>query len=560
MAGMLDTDGSIAPNGYIEFCTVTKSHADAVVELARSLGQQPRIYEGRATLNGTDHGPKYRVCWRPTFNQFRMPRKAERFIPLGAQASRVMHRMIVDFEEIPNVPMRCLTVDSPNHLFLTGDAMIPTHNTLAMSQWVRKMAIEHPGCRIGIGGRTSADVRRIMVEGESGILAVSPPSERPEYKQQKAALYWPNGSMAELHSSEAPDAARGVQYHYTVGDEFAAWKTTVDSSGATLYSNLIAATRLGKAPKLLLATTPKRTVAMRDLMDRSKDPEQRVNIVTGSTFENTTLSKGYVADLARQYGDTDLAKQELEGKMLEDSEGLVFTTKMIEDARDFSDIPVLPLHIIAVDPTVSGDPKNSDECGIMAMGATNHADPSKRHAYLLQDYSLRAAPEVWVKQVVQAAKDHKTKFIVVEKNQGGDLLRLLILGEDPSLKVFLVTATKGKLKRAEPVALAMSQERIHLCDEFVDLEEQLLFYDPDNTGYSPDRMDAFVWGTIALIIDPPKGLRLGNVSTTSAVNRTLPKTGMGTGRSRVGAGLRSNAAGRTMGMGRASSGTVRRPF
>lgn len=418
--------------------------------------------------------------------------------------------------------------------------------TLAMSQWVRKMAMENPGCRIGIGGRTSGDVRRIMVEGESGILEISPPSERPEYKQQKAALYWPNGSMAELHSSEAPDAARGVQYHFTVGDEFAAWKSNVDSSGATLYSNLIAATRLGKAPRILLATTPKRTPAMRDLMNRAKDPEENVVIIRGSTFENSTLSKQYLNGLVRQYGDTDLAKQELEGAMLEDSEGIVFTTELIENARDFSDVPTPPLRVIAVDPTVAGDPKNSDECGIMAIGATSHADPSQRHAYVLKDYSLRASPEVWVKQVARAAAEQNTKFIVVEKNQGGDLLRLLLLAEDPTLKVFLVTATKGKLKRAEPVVLAMQQRRVHFCDEFVELEEQLLFYDPDNSGYSPDRMDAFVWGIVAVLIDPPKGLRLGHISARNSANRKLP-TGIGTGSSRATGSLRGARSGMNRG-------------
>ena len=533
LAGLLDTDGFTDPRtNYIEFCAKRREHADAVMELARSLGQKPKMYIGRATLNGVDHGEKYRVQWRPTENFFYMPRKVAAFVPMGAQASRNMHRMIVNYEELPVETVRCLTVDSKNRLFLVGEGYQITHNTLAMSYWVQGLAVKHPGCRIGIGGRTSGDVRRILVEGESGILAISDPANRPEFKQQKAALYWPNGSMAELHSSEAPDAARGVQYHYTVGDEFAAWKTNTDSSGATLYSNLIAATRLGKHPRLLLATTPKRTAVMKDLIDRSKDPEQNVRIVTGTTFDNTTLSKAYLLDLKRQYGNTDLAKQELEGKMLDDAEGVVFTTSMIEDSRDFSDISTPPLRVIAVDPTVAGDPKNSDECGIMAMGASNHADISKRQVYLLQDYSLRASPEVWVREVVRAAKEHNTRYVVVEKNQGGDLLRLLIQAQDPTLKIFLVTATKGKLKRAEPVAVAMSQHRVHLCDEFPDLEQQLLFYDPDNSDYSPDRMDAFVWGCIALIIDPPQGLRIGHYRASSAVGRKLP-TGIGTGRSRA---------------------------
>lgn len=409
--------------------------------------------------------------------------------------------------------------------------------TLAMSQWVRRMAMENPGCRIAIGGRTSGDVRRIMIEGESGILAISPEDERPEYKQQKAALYWPNGSMAELHSSEAPDAARGVQYHFTVGDEFAAWKSNTDASGATLYSNLIAATRLGMNPKILLATTPKRTASMKNLMERSRDPEERVVIIRGSTFENTTLSKNYVNNLVRQYGNSDLAKQELDGQMLEDSEGIVFTSAMLEDAKKHSGIPYLPIRLIAVDPSVSGDPRASDECGIMAIGATDNYDVTRRVAYVLKDYSLRASPDIWAERVVQAAAEQKTKNIVVEKNQGGDLLRMVIKAKDPTLKVYLVTATKGKLIRAEPIVVAMQQGRVKFAESFEDLEDQLLFYDPDNSNYSPDRMDAFVWGITSVLVDPPKGLKGGKTVARSASHRKLP-TGLGQGRSRAHTSLR----------------------
>ena len=532
LAGLLDTDGFIDPNThYIEFCSKRRDHADAVVELARSLGQKPKVYVGRATLGGRDYGEKYRVCWRPTENFFYMPRKAAAFVPLGAQASRSMHRMIVSAERIPSPPMRCFTVDSKNSLYLVGEGMIPTHNTLAMAQWVRKMAMTHKGCRIGIAARTSADVRNTVVTGESGILAVHPDHERPEYKPSTTSLHWPNGSSALLLSSESPDSARGPQFHYAVGDEFAAWKTTPDSSGATLYDNLIAATRLGDNPQLLLATTPKRTKVMRDLMTQSQDPKERIRVVRGSTFENKTLSNLYIENLVRRYGNSDLAKQELEGMMLEDAEGIVFSTEMIEAARVEKAPPALPIRIISVDPSVSGDPSNSDECGIIAIGSTAERDLTQRTAYVLEDYSLRATPDVWAQQVAYAAEKHRTKFVVVEKNQGGQLLQMAINAVDPTLKVFLVVATQGKRLRAEPVVIKMQQGRVKLCGEdgFPVLEDQLLFYDPDETGASsPDRMDAFVWGVISVLISPPEGLRGGSFRAKSAVNRKIP-TGAGPG-------------------------------
>lgn len=403
--------------------------------------------------------------------------------------------------------------------------------TLTASQWIRRKAMEHPGCRIAIAGRTAGDVRNIMVNGESGILAVHPEDERPEYKQHVATLFWPNGSQAMMLSSEAPDSARGPQFHYAVGDEFAAWKTTVDSSGATLFSNLVAATRLGENPQILLATTPKRTAVMKELMLKAEDPKERIILVRGSTMDNTSLAGNYVDNLIRQYGNTDLAKQELYGEMLGDNEGLLFTSEMIENSRvQVSDVPrALPLRFIAVDPSVAEKPR--DECGIVAIGATAERDISKRTAYILEDYSLRASPEIWAAKIAEAAREHKTKFIVAERNQGGALIQMAINAVDPTLKVFTVVATKGKQLRAEPVVIAMQQKRVKIVDVLPEMEDQLLFFDPEDQSSSPDRMDAMVWGITAALISPPDGLRMAGYSSRSSAQRQLP-TGMGTGRQR----------------------------
>jgi phage terminase large subunit-like protein len=409
--------------------------------------------------------------------------------------------------------------------------------TLTASQWIRRKALENPGCRIAIAARTVADVRTTMVMGESGILAVHHPDERPEYKQHIQTLLWPNGSQALLLSSEAPDSARGPQFHYAVGDEFAAWKTTVDSSGATLFSNLIAATRLGENPQLLLATTPKRTVVMKKIMDDSKDPAKRVKIITGSTFDNTTLSKNYIDNLVGQYGNSDLAKQELDGMMLEDAEGVVFTQEMLDKARDNTGRPpYLPLRFVAVDPSVAENPK--DECGIMVMGCTQERDLTQRQVYVLEDFSVKAGPDVWSKVVVRAAKKWNTKFVVYEKNQGGALIQMAINAVDDELKTFPVVATRGKQTRAEPVVIAMQQGRVRFNGYMAELEDQCLFWDPESSRYSPDRMDAMVWGVTAAVITPPPGLRAGRYAASSASDRKLP-TGLGSGRSRITGSIRT---------------------
>lgn len=383
--------------------------------------------------------------------------------------------------------------------------------TRAGAEWVRRKARENPGCRIALAGRTVADVRNVIVKGESGIIAISPEEEKPEYKQHLATLEWPNGSTALLLSSESPDQARGPQFHFALGDEFAAWKHTKDASGATLYDNILAATRLGEHPQIVLATTPKRTPIMFDLIERSKDPEQNIRIIRGSTLENSSLSQTYIDNLLKQYGDSDLAKQEIEGLMLEDADGLVFNQDMIDNARLSGPLPDGLFYIIAVDPSVASDPKNADECGIVVLGCTRDSDPFKRKVYLVEDASFRAPPDVWADRVVELARKYRVRDIVAESNQGGGLIKSVISTREARLNVHLVHASKGKIKRVEPVVVAMQQDRVKMAGHFPALEDQLLFYDPDNSGYSPDRMDAFAWGVTALIVDPPKTLRFSTV-------------------------------------------------
>lgn len=533
LQGLIDGDGHVNKNGSYSFTNTNKNLVDAVVRLARSLGAKTTLdfIEGS---NSPRYRKKCKDQWQVRFRSSNdlvfttLPRKVAKH----GGPTKVYHlsHEIKSIEEIAPESVRCLTVGSASKLYLVTDRYISTHNTLAMSQWIRKKAMEKPGLRIAIAARTAADVRNTVVNGESGILAVHPPSERPEYKPSTTSLHWPNGSMAQLLSSESPDSARGPQYEICAADEFAAWKTTPDSSGATLYDNLIAATRLGDNPQLLLATTPKRTHVMRDLLEKAKDPAQRIRIVRGSTFDNkANLSRFYLENLIRRYGNSDLAKQELMGQMLEDAEGIVFTSEMLSRAKELTPPRHYPIRIIAVDPTVSagGDETKSDECGIIAIGATGERDMSHRKAWVIGDYSLRAAPDVWAKQVVDAAQLHRTKFVVVEKNQGGQLLQMAINAVDPTLKVFNVVATQGKRTRSEPVVIAMQQGRIGLTDDFPELEDQLLFYDPDDKSSSPDRMDAMVWGIISTIITPAAGMRESQARLVTAGSRRLPQSGVG---------------------------------
>lgn len=408
--------------------------------------------------------------------------------------------------------------------------------TRMLAEWVREKALAKPNTIIGIVARTAADARDIIVLGESGILNVHAPHERPVYKGSIRRLEWPNGSYALLFSADSPDQLRGFQCHYLVGDEVAAWPTKPDSSGATAWSNAVVCARLAidknTDPQILLATTPKRTAFMQEMIENSKDPINKIVVVSGATTENRSLSKGYVANLKRSYaGNEALAKQEIYGQMLDGVQGAVFTDEMIENSRLWMDEfpPRTPIRLIAVDPTVSAEP--TDECGIVVIGGTLEKNYSKRRAVVLEDLSLKAAPEVWAQKVVDACEKWETKHVVIERNQGGDLVRMSIHAIDPTLQIHTVVATKGKAKRAEPIAIAMSQGRVKIWNESPKLEQQLVFWDPnDDKAKSPDRMDAMVWGVHAVLVDPPYDLRSKRLNISRPTVGISPGIGVGKAR------------------------------
>lgn len=533
LAGLCDTDGYFdASTQKVEYCTALPELADNFMELLRSLGEKPVCIESEPYLNGEHRKDRYRITWKPKFNPFHLKRKADRFKPLRPQSSRNFQRMIVSVEEIPARAMRCLTVSSKNSLFLAGEAMIPTHNSRAGAEWIRAEVAKNPTARILLLGRTASDVRDVMV---SAILDAYPPEERPEFIPSKRRLEWPSGAYALCTSSESPDQLRGPQADIAWCDELAALKWIKDSSGTTAWGNLLAAVRLGKNPRIFATTTPKRTQLMRDLVKDSEDPSKRIKIVRGSTFENTTLSNLYVKSIVGQYGDSELAKQELHGEMLTDSAGVVFTKDLLNSATDEEAPSKLPLVFIAVDPSVSENPK--DECGIVVIGATAERELTKRKAYILEDASIKGPPDVWAARIADTAKRYNTKFIVYEKNQGGALVGMAINAVDETLKTFPVTASKGKMTRAEPVVIAMQQGRVRLNNNMPELVDQCEFFDPESSSYSPDRMDAMVWGVTAALISPPPGLRAGVYKTTSATGRKLPNT-IGSGRTRATNSLR----------------------
>ena len=388
--------------------------------------------------------------------------------------------------------------------------------TRSGSEWVRDKA-KTPNTRIALVGRTSADGRDVMVEGESGIMNIHPPSEQPSYSPANRRITWPNGSIATTFSADVPDQVRGPQFHYAWCDEMAAWNHIPGVDGATAWDNVQIATRLGDRPRILATTTPKRLPAMQELLKREgKD----VIVTRGSTLDNAgNLGEAYLNFVYGLYAGTRMELQELHGIMLDDVEGALWDQDLIDRWR-VGAVPIgLPLKVIAVDPSVAEQPR--DECGIIVAGATGGKHVQGRHAYVLEDASIHGSPDVWARRVVEMWEKWQCP-VVVEVNQGGGLVRRTIHSLNPDIPIIDVRAYQGKALRAEPVTLKYDQGRVHHCGFLGHLESQLTSWVPFETKKSPDRLDALVYAIIALIIDPPKSLAGGPLRAKSPARSQLP--------------------------------------
>jgi len=403
-------------------------------------------------------------------------------------------------------------------LYLAGRG---SGKTRSAAEWVRERAkITNEGqIRFLLVARTAADVRDVIVEGDSGILNISPPSEKPHYEPSKRRLTWPNGNTALLATADEPDGLRGVQSHYSWADELAAWRQTPDAAGMTSWDNLRVATRLGANPQIIATTTPKRVPVLYSLIEESKKTG-KVYISKGSTMDNAgNLSEAYLEAITGVYEGTRLAAQELYGEMLDDVEGALWTIEMIEEARQGMLPPFAPLRVIGVDPSVAENPR--DECGIVVCASTSDRDLYKRHAWVLEDATIHGSPEVWANKVVEMARRWGAP-VVAEVNQGGALVRSAINSIDPNVKVLEVHSKYGKALRAEPIVLAYEQARVHHIGYFADLESQMTSWIPEDTRKSPDRVDALVHAMTALLVKPPQGFLGGKLTAKSPAARRLP--------------------------------------
>ena len=335
---------------------------------------------------------------------------------------------------------------------------------------------------------TSDDARDIMVEGESGILGICPPGERPIYYPSKRRLEWPNGAKSLIFTADEPDRLRGKQSEKIWGDELAAWRYP-DSLDQAMFG-----LRLGKKPQAIFTTTPKPVKHLKELL---KDPH---TIVTeGTTYQNApNLATAFLSKIVTKYEGTRLGRQELMAELLSDKVGALWH-QTTEDGKGIDDLRVQKMPegreisriCVGIDPSVA-DPTTAvsepAECGII-VALADRSTPT--HFYVFDDLSILASPDVWCDVALRGYTDHKADRIVAEVNNGGALVESLLRTKGKEFAYRAVHASRGKLTRAEPIAALYEQKRVHHVGIFAQLEDELCDY--DGTGKSPNRLDALVW-------------------------------------------------------------------
>jgi len=370
--------------------------------------------------------------------------------------------------------------------------------TRSGAEWIRQKVINNEAGRIALIGATAADVRDTMVEGESGLLRIFPPGERPRYEPSKRRITFKNGAKATTYSADEPDRLRGPNHDCAWTDEIAAWRYP------EAWDQLIFGLRIGDDPRVVATTTPRPTRLIRSLVER-----EDVIVTRGSTYENQmNLATTFLEEVKARYEGTRLGRQELYAEILDDVEGALWTREMIEQSR-VNNLPDLTRIVIGVDPAITSR-EDSAETGIVAVGVDANGT-----GYVLDDRSLKGSPVEWANAAIALYHRSSADRIVVEANQGGDMVRHTLQTVESQIPIKTVHATRGKRTRAEPISALYEQGKVKHVGAFPVLEDQMCSWTPESD--SPDRLDALVWGLTELMIGskaPPAVIPFGTTQAS----------------------------------------------
>ena len=352
------------------------------------------------------------------------------------------------------------------------------------AEWVRESTREHE--LVNVIAATADDARDIMIEGESGILRICPPSQRPEYLPSKRRLDWPNGAKTLIFTADEPDRLRGKQHMRLWADEIASWRYP------EAWDQAMLGLRLGRDPRAVATTTPKPTPLIRSLIETPSTVVTR-----GTTYDNAeNLAPAFLAQIIRRYEGTRLGRQELLAELLTDTPGALWRLDLL-DANRVTSAPDLARVVVAVDPS-GGHGEGNDEQGIVVAGKGVDG-----RAYVVADRTCKLSPDGWGRRAVQAYIDHKADRIVYEVNFGGEMVESVIRTAAQSMGVTVATkavhASRGKAVRAEPIAALDEQGRVSHVGVFPEMEDEMTVWTPES-GQSPNRLDARVWALTELML------------------------------------------------------------
>ena len=371
------------------------------------------------------------------------------------------------------------------------------------AEWVRRQMVSGNMRRMALVARTPEEARKVMIEGESGILEVCHPSERPIYQPANKKLIWPNGGICNVFSGEKPDGLRGHQCDGYWADEIAAWRF-VQETWDMLLMGFRLDSRDGR-PRGVITTTPRPIPLLIELVKKAVDAGNtgKVYLLKGRTRDNLANLNGVMRDTLLSYEGTRLGRQELDAEILDDAPGALWKRDVII-YTPHNKLPNLTKIVVGVDPQKvshvkkageKGEKKNC-ETGIIVAGRDAYGN-----GYVLADFSVDGKPEVWAKAVAEAYHEFHADCVVAEVNAGGDMVQAVIQGFDPSIPVEMVNATRGQTKyaRAMPVSTLYERCKIFHWGQHPKLEDQMCTWDP-NESESPDRIDALVWALWYLLL------------------------------------------------------------
>jgi phage terminase large subunit-like protein len=354
------------------------------------------------------------------------------------------------------------------------------------AEYVRSKVESGEAGRIALVAPTAADARDVMIEGESGILAISPPWFEPKYEPSKRRLTWPNGAIATAYSADEPRRLRGPQHDLAYCDEIAAWEYP------EAWDQLLLGLRLGKDPRAVVTTTPRPVRVIRELVKA-----ETTHVTRGSTYDNReNLAPAFLEQIISKYEGTRLGRQELYAEILDDVPGALWTRAMLESAL-VDEAPELSRVVVAIDPAVTSG-EDSDETGIVVAGLGVDG-----MGYVLADRTCRLSPDGWAKRAVTAFDEYRADRIVAEVNNGGDLVESTIRTVRRNTPYKQVRASRGKRVRAEPIAALYEQSKIKHVRGLGQLEDQMVTFLPEGGDSSPDRVDALVWALTELFRQGP---------------------------------------------------------